>query len=228
MSLLDDYRTQIDSIDAKLVPLFLERMAVTQKVGEYKKQNGLPVLDSGREQEVIAAKTALAHDPTEKADVARLYESIMAISRRQQRKLVKEEGDDPALERWQRALDARREPVAEIYRAVTGTPYTNNPEANWFLQKLYQLIYDMSRTAGSYQEALEGVIQEAWVNRSSAFQLLRALCGAGGLPSAEELRAKKAALDAQDGDPCDIPAEEPDQSGERERLAVSLSVKKYY
>jgi len=68
--------------------------------------------------------------------------------------------------------------VAEIYRAVTGTPYTNNPEANWFLQKLYQLIYDMSRTAGSYQEALEGVIQEAWVNRSSAFQLLRALCGA--------------------------------------------------
>ena len=58
MSLLDDYRTQIDSIDAKLVPLFLERMAVTQKVGEYKKQNGLPVLDSGREQEVIAAKTA--------------------------------------------------------------------------------------------------------------------------------------------------------------------------
>ncbi len=57
---------------------------------------------------------------------------------------------------------------------------------------------------------------------------LRALCGAGGLPSAEELRAKKAALDAQSGDPGDTPAEEPDQSGERERLAVSLSVKKYY
>lgn len=73
---------------------------------------------------------------------------------------------------------ARREPVAEIYRAITGTPYSNNPEANWFIQKLYQLIYDMARTAGSYQEALEGVIQEAWVNRSSAFQLLRSLCGA--------------------------------------------------
>ena len=57
---------------------------------------------------------------------------------------------------------------------------------------------------------------------------LRALCGAGGLPSAAELRAKKAALDAQNGDPGDTPAEEPDQSGERERLAVSLSLKKYY
>lgn len=57
---------------------------------------------------------------------------------------------------------------------------------------------------------------------------LRALCGAGGLPSAAELRAKKAALDAQNGEPCETPAEEPGQRGERERLAVSLSVKKHY
>lgn len=72
----------------------------------------------------------------------------------------------------------RREPVAELYRAITGSPYTNNPEANWFIQKLYQLIYDMARTAGCYQSALEGVIHEAWVNRASTFQLLRSLCGA--------------------------------------------------
>lgn len=57
---------------------------------------------------------------------------------------------------------------------------------------------------------------------------LRALCGAGGLPSAAELRAKKAALDAQNGEPGETPAEEPDQTDERERLAVSLSVKKHY
>lgn len=57
---------------------------------------------------------------------------------------------------------------------------------------------------------------------------LRALCGAGGLPSVAELRAKKAALDAQNGEPGETPAAEPDQEGERERLAVSLSVKKHY
>lgn len=57
---------------------------------------------------------------------------------------------------------------------------------------------------------------------------MRALCGAGGLPSAAELRAKKAALDAQNGEPGETPAEEPGQRGERERLAVSLSVKKHY
>lgn len=57
---------------------------------------------------------------------------------------------------------------------------------------------------------------------------LRVLCGAGGLPSAAELRAKKAELDAHAGRSGGVPAEEPDQKGERERLAVSLSVKKYY
>lgn len=57
---------------------------------------------------------------------------------------------------------------------------------------------------------------------------LRVLCGAGGLPSAAELRAKKAALDAQDRQSGGAPAEELNQKGERERLAVSLSVKKYY
>lgn len=59
---------------------------------------------------------------------------------------------------------------------------------------------------------------------------LRALCGAGGLPSAAELRARKDAMDAgapmpdTNGDP---PAG-PDQERERERLAVSLSIKKHY
>ena len=65
-------------------------MAVTQRVGEYKKERDIPVLDSSRERQVLAAKTALTPDPAQKADVAALYESIMAISRRQQRKLVRE------------------------------------------------------------------------------------------------------------------------------------------
>ena len=129
MSLLDDYRVQIDSIDAKLVPLFLERMAVTQKVGEYKKQNGLPVLDSGREQEVIAAKTALAHDPTEKADVARLYESIMAISRRQQRRVVREGAEDPGFAQWLKSYEWRRDAVENPRVAYQGEPGAYSEEA---------------------------------------------------------------------------------------------------
>lgn len=55
---------------------------------------------------------------------------------------------------------------------------------------------------------------------------LRALGGAGGLPSAAELRAKKAAMDSASGaNPADDPPEEP---GIKARLAASLSLKKYH
>lgn len=53
---------------------------------------------------------------------------------------------------------------------------------------------------------------------------LRALSGAGGLPSAEELRAKKAAMESNSA-----PAgSTPEESGAQARLAASLSLKKYY
>jgi len=72
---------------------------------------------------------------------------------------------------------ARRGPVEAVYREITGEEYTNNPEVNWFIQKLYQLMYDMVRTADSYQTQLEGAIDTAWENKSSTLQLLRSLCG---------------------------------------------------
>jgi len=72
---------------------------------------------------------------------------------------------------------ARREPVERIYREITGEEYTNNLEVNWFIQKLYQIIYDMVRTAGSYQAQLEGIIDTAWESKSSTLKLLRTLCG---------------------------------------------------
>ena len=125
MNDLEEYRRRIDAIDAQLVQLFLRRMEVTRKVGEYKNANGLPVLDSGREKQVIAAKTALTGDPARKADVAALYESIMAISRRQQRKLVREEGEG----QWQRLLSAVREPVSAPRVVYQGEPGAYSEEA---------------------------------------------------------------------------------------------------
>lgn len=72
---------------------------------------------------------------------------------------------------------ARREPAAEIYQEITGRSYVNNPEANWFIQKLYQLMYDMVRTADVYQMELQEVLLKAWNNRSSVLGLLWTLCG---------------------------------------------------
>ena len=104
-------------------------MAVTGKVGEYKQRAGIPVLDAGREKQVIAAKTALTDDPARKADVAALYEEIMAISRRQQRKLVREGAEEPGYAAYAAALAARREPVAAPRVVYQGEPGCYSEEA---------------------------------------------------------------------------------------------------
>ena len=129
MTELEQYRQEIDRIDGELVQLFLERMAVTGKVGEYKQRAGIPVLDAGREKQVIAAKTALTDDPARKADVAALYEEIRAISRRQQRKLVREGAEEPGYAAYAAALAARREPVAAPRVVYQGEPGCYSEEA---------------------------------------------------------------------------------------------------
>lgn len=129
MSQLEELRREIDAVDAQLVPLFLRRMEVTGRVGAYKKERNIPVLDSGRERQVIAAKTALAQTPAGKADVAALYEGILAISRRQQRKLVREGAEDRGYARWLASLEGRREPVSAPRVVYQGEPGAYSEEA---------------------------------------------------------------------------------------------------
>ena len=57
---LQAYRESIDNIDAALVFLLAERFKVTQKVGRYKAEAGLPAADPGREAQQIARLRALA------------------------------------------------------------------------------------------------------------------------------------------------------------------------
>lgn len=137
MTELEDYRGQIDAIDGELVRWFLRRMDVTQKVGEYKKTRGIPVLDADRERRVIAAKTALTDDPASKTDIAALYESIMAISRRQQRRLF-QEADGPAYGRIRAALAACRAPLARPRILYQGEPgaYADEAAAGFFGEDL--------------------------------------------------------------------------------------------
>ena len=50
---LDELRVEIDKIDDQLIKLFQERMDVAVKIGEYKKNNNIPVLNSQREREKL-------------------------------------------------------------------------------------------------------------------------------------------------------------------------------
>ena len=57
---LDEFRQSIDNIDAALVFLLAERFKVTQAVGRYKAEVGLPPADPGREARQIERLRELA------------------------------------------------------------------------------------------------------------------------------------------------------------------------
>ena len=46
---LETLRQEIDSIDAQIFDLFKQRLTVAKQIGTYKKERGLSVLDSSRE-----------------------------------------------------------------------------------------------------------------------------------------------------------------------------------
>ncbi len=58
--MLQDFRRSIDNIDAALIHMLAERFKVTQKVGAFKAENGLPPADPGREDAQIARLRQLA------------------------------------------------------------------------------------------------------------------------------------------------------------------------
>jgi chorismate mutase len=56
------YRSSIDNIDAALVHLLAERFKITQAVGRYKAEVGLPPADPAREAQQIARLRSLAEE----------------------------------------------------------------------------------------------------------------------------------------------------------------------
>ena len=62
MNSLEEARKNINAIDKKMAKLFEQRMAEVAKVSQYKIEHGLPILDQGRENEVIIKNSALVSD----------------------------------------------------------------------------------------------------------------------------------------------------------------------
>ncbi len=78
---LKELRVEIDEIDKAMQSLFERRMGVASEIADYKKANNLPILDSSREKEKINAMRASASDELMADGIARLFETLMAISR---------------------------------------------------------------------------------------------------------------------------------------------------
>lgn len=89
---LQETRRALDAVDRQIVALFEERMNLARDVAEYKIARGLPVLDRGREEQVLESRCALLQDAYWAPALRELYEQIMALSRAEQQKMVEEHG----------------------------------------------------------------------------------------------------------------------------------------
>ena len=130
---LQSLRRDIDAIDRQMVELFRRRMDVTARVGAYKRERGIPVLDQERERQVLQNKGELAGEALRPA-VITLYQTIMALSRRQQRDLMGQGADNPGVLRWREAQTNLRQPVPSprvVYQGVPGA-YSEQAAVNFF------------------------------------------------------------------------------------------------
>lgn len=50
---IKELRQEIDLIDKQMKVLFFKRMETAHQIGEYKKENNLPIFDPKREEEII-------------------------------------------------------------------------------------------------------------------------------------------------------------------------------
>ncbi len=77
---LEKLREEIDGIDRELVELFKKRMNVSAEVAEYKRQNGMAVLDASRERALLSKISELSGEEFEEYSRI-LYSTILDISR---------------------------------------------------------------------------------------------------------------------------------------------------
>lgn len=96
MKSLEESRAAIDAVDREIVRLFEERMILCRDVAQYKIESGMPVLDRSREEKVLESRAAMLCDPYWAESVRILFEGIMALSRAEQKKLLKAAGEGRA------------------------------------------------------------------------------------------------------------------------------------
>jgi len=81
---IEDWRGEIDKIDAELLRLLNARAEIAVRVGESKRVAGLSVCDRGREREVIGHVLRDNRGPLDGEAVERLFRSVIRECRRLQ------------------------------------------------------------------------------------------------------------------------------------------------
>ena len=84
---LQDLRKRIDSVDDQLVKLFQERMHISSEIAEFKKENGMRVMDQQREREKLNDLMGKSEEDF-KSYTSVLYSLLFELSRSYQDKIL--------------------------------------------------------------------------------------------------------------------------------------------
>lgn len=82
---LETLRNTTDELDRRICELLHERFAVVKQIGEYKKNNALPVYDGARESAVYERIASFFNDECEKEGIKNIYAAIIAECKKLQK-----------------------------------------------------------------------------------------------------------------------------------------------
>lgn len=88
MTELEMARKAINDIDSELAELFVRRMKAVEAVAEYKKENGLPIYDPLREEDVLKKAGERISEDGLREHYVGFVRSLMDVSKTYQRKLM--------------------------------------------------------------------------------------------------------------------------------------------
>ena len=88
MNKLEECRNKINDIDKLMLELFEKRMDVVKEVALYKKENGLEILNSSREKELIEKNLKLLKNDNYKDYYTEFEKKVMELSKEYQKEVT--------------------------------------------------------------------------------------------------------------------------------------------
>ncbi len=88
MDQLTEYRTEINEIDSGITDLFTRRWEVVRKIAGYKTERGIPILDHGREREILERNSARISAADVRAYYISFMQNVLDLSKQFQHMLM--------------------------------------------------------------------------------------------------------------------------------------------
>ena len=85
---INEARAKIETIDKEMAKLFVERMACSKAIAEYKQANNMPIFDAVREQHLIEKNSAYIEDSDMKEYYKDFLIGVMGVSKNYQKDII--------------------------------------------------------------------------------------------------------------------------------------------